>query len=212
MKTQESLMTIIALTIGLSITLAIIFFNFSLTLTVKLLRTGSVPLGRYLFMISICAVNTGVVIWLAYILKKAQTDQPLVQTNQAKTRQQTPIRGPYAPQSKSSNPIQAKLQFQSEAKKEIRGPYAPQRKPQDSTTAPPLSHAKPQWEQQKEQSTQLIIALAQSQTYLSLEDVMGLTGLNDVESKYLLNELTKNKTLKIENQYNQFLYSLNTRA
>lgn len=64
-------MTIIALVIGLSLTLALIFFNFSLVYTLKFFREGSVPAGRYLFMLSITAVNVGVIIWLARLLKIA---------------------------------------------------------------------------------------------------------------------------------------------
>jgi len=202
MKTQESLMTIIALVIGLCITLALIFFNFSLAFTLKLLRTGSVPFGRYIFMISICAVNTGVVIWLGYILKKAQTAKPEVILEHPKLRGQTPIRGPYAPPAETEASLASDYVEQDyPARPEVRGVYAPQNDP------PAASFG-----ERQEKSTQLIIALAQSQNYLSLEDVMGLTGLNDTEGKYLLSELVKDKTLKKEDKYNRLLYSLNKPA
>lgn len=161
-------MTIIALVIGLCITLALIFFNFSLAFTLKLLQTGSVPLGRYLFMISICAVNTGVVLWLAYILKKAQTEKPTAQSMPTRQNPQQHIRGPYAPQAESN----------------------------------------PQQLEQQEQSKRLIIALAQSQTHITLNDIMSLTGLNANESEKLITELILAEQLSIENGNNGPMYSL----
>jgi len=45
------------------------FANFSLVMTIKLLQTGSVDFGRYLFVLTVTLVNAGIVFWLGYILR-----------------------------------------------------------------------------------------------------------------------------------------------
>lgn len=81
MKQSESLMTIVAVLIGLSLSLALVFGNFSFVYTLKLFREGNVPAGRYLFVLAVAAVNTGLIIWLAKLLyrvnRPTKTKQPL---------------------------------------------------------------------------------------------------------------------------------------
>ncbi len=169
MKLQESLMTIIALAIGLSITLALIFFNFSLAYTLKLIRTGSVPTSNYLLMLSITAANTAVVIWLIWVIKKAQKGIPSIEALRQTAR------------SKQAQPLIA----------------------EESQNTLKANH----YEKQQTAKT-LILSLAESQKYLTLNDITNLTGLNQIESQYLIDELVLNNLLKAESHNDSFIYRL----
>ena len=51
-----------------SLTLLLMFLNFSFVLTIQLLQTGSVNFGRYLFVLFVTLVNAGIVAGLSYFL------------------------------------------------------------------------------------------------------------------------------------------------
>lgn len=75
MKQQESLISIAALVIALSLTLLLFFSNFTFVLSIKLLQTGNVNVGRYFFVLLVTLVNAAIVTWLGYLLWKMRQRQ-----------------------------------------------------------------------------------------------------------------------------------------
>lgn len=146
MKRSESLMTIIALLIGLSLTLALIFLNFSLVFTLKLFREGSVPAGRYLFMLSITAVNIGLMVWLGKVLKIAQ-------------------------------------------------------RPVKKTVLKPRPHP-------KDNSRTLILDFMQQWRRFRLQDLLHNTGLDAIETGYVLDELLHAGYLEVQESHGEFFYQV----
>jgi len=71
-KQEESLVSIIAFVVALSLTLLLFFSNFTFVLTIKLLQTGQVNVERYFFALTVTIVNAGILAWLGYILSKKQ--------------------------------------------------------------------------------------------------------------------------------------------
>jgi hypothetical protein len=72
MRTQESLLTLLALGIGLCLTLALIFANFTVVLSLKLIQTGQINLASYTLMLLITAITTGLPIWLLSVHKRGR--------------------------------------------------------------------------------------------------------------------------------------------
>lgn len=139
-------MTIIALVIGFSLTLALIFFNFSFVLTLKLFREGSVAVGRYFFMLSVTGVNVGIIIWLGKALKLAQ---------------------------KPAKP------------------------------APTQTRISP-----REQAKNLILEVCRQRRHFSLQDVVYNTGLDAIETGYLLDELLAAGYLNVTEYKGEFVYQV----
>jgi hypothetical protein len=65
MRQNESAITIIALALGLCLTLTLVFGNFSVAYLVKLLSEGRVPLGNAFFVFAVTAANLTVLVFLA---------------------------------------------------------------------------------------------------------------------------------------------------
>lgn len=65
MRQNDSAITIIAIALGLCLTFALLFRNFSLAYLVKLFSEGRVPVGNMLFVFAVTATNIGVLIFLA---------------------------------------------------------------------------------------------------------------------------------------------------
>lgn len=65
MRQNETAITIIALALGLCLTLTLVFGNFSVAYLVKLLSEGRVPLGNAFFVFAVTAANVTVLVFLA---------------------------------------------------------------------------------------------------------------------------------------------------
>lgn len=65
MRQNDSAITIIAVTLGLCLTSALLFGNFSLAYLVKLFSEGRAPVGNMLFVFAVTAANIGVLVFLA---------------------------------------------------------------------------------------------------------------------------------------------------
>lgn len=65
MRENESAITIIALALGVCLTLTLVFGNFSLAFLVKLFSEGRVPPDNALFVFAVTAANVGVLGFLA---------------------------------------------------------------------------------------------------------------------------------------------------
>jgi hypothetical protein len=65
MRQNDSAITIIAIALGLCLTSALLFGNFSLAYLVKLFSEGRAPVGNMLFVFAITATNLGVLVFLA---------------------------------------------------------------------------------------------------------------------------------------------------
>jgi hypothetical protein len=89
-RDNETAITIIALALGICLTLTLVFGNFSLAYFVKLFSEGRVPAGNTLFVFAVTAVNIGVLgfltrLWLKSIRTEAKLESPPV--NQQPQRQ-----------------------------------------------------------------------------------------------------------------------------
>jgi hypothetical protein len=65
MRQNDSAITIIAIALGLCLTSALLFGNFSLAYLVKLFSEGRGPLANMLFVFAVTATNIGVLVFLA---------------------------------------------------------------------------------------------------------------------------------------------------
>jgi hypothetical protein len=70
-RENESAITIIALALGVCLTLTLVFGNFSLAYLVKLFSEGRVPVGNTLFVFAVTAANVGVLGFLAKLWRKS---------------------------------------------------------------------------------------------------------------------------------------------
>jgi hypothetical protein len=70
-RENESAITIIALALGVCLTLMLVFGNFSLAYLVKLFSEGRVPVGNALFVFAVTATNVGVLGFLAKLWRKS---------------------------------------------------------------------------------------------------------------------------------------------
>lgn len=91
MRENESAITIIALALGVCLTLTLVFGNFSLAYLVKLFNEGRVPVGNTLFVFAVTAANVSVLgfltrLWLKSLRAEArlesESQQPQRQNNQ----------------------------------------------------------------------------------------------------------------------------------
>jgi hypothetical protein len=64
MRQNDSAITIIAIVLGVCLTSALLFGNFSLAYLVKLFSEGRVPVGNMLFVFAVTAANVGVLVFL----------------------------------------------------------------------------------------------------------------------------------------------------
>lgn len=158
MNRNESFITILAVAIGLSASLAIIFFNFSLVFSLKLLQTGSVATGRYLFSVLITVVNSALVFWFikSFKVSRGESLESIHEEALAKL-----------------NETKRKSVFE-----------------------------------EKELSKKIILSVANSQQPFSSQEIMDLTGLDRVETEYLLDELILNDTLRVKLIDDNFYYQL----
>jgi hypothetical protein len=92
-KANESAITIIALALGVCVTLALVFGNFSAAYLVKLFAEGRVPASNALFVFAVTLANVGVLIslsksWLNTIRRERLESLPAPQPNQRLNNQQ----------------------------------------------------------------------------------------------------------------------------
>jgi hypothetical protein len=92
-RENESAITIIALALGVCLTLTLVFGNFSLAYLVKLFSEGRVPVGNALFVVAVTIVNVGVLgflarRWLESIHASARLESPPVPQPQRQNNQQ----------------------------------------------------------------------------------------------------------------------------
>jgi hypothetical protein len=92
-RANESAITIIALVLGVCLTLVMVFGNFSLAYLVKLFAEERVPVGNALFVWGVTAANLGVLgflgkQWLKTIRKQRLESTPLPQPRQRQDSRQ----------------------------------------------------------------------------------------------------------------------------
>ena len=88
MKANESAITIIALALGICLTLTFVFGNFSVAYLVKLFAEGRVPVGNALFVFAVTATNVGVLGFLAKMWLKTIRKERLESSESARPQRQ----------------------------------------------------------------------------------------------------------------------------